>query len=831
MTRARRRAARGRHAAGLDDDAVDARLQRRRRRRPRADLRAHGATATCWPRRSSSACSARTRRSPTASPAPTCSAPRYEPPFAVHRRRGVRRRRATPSCPATSSPPRTAPASSTPRSRSARTTSGSAPSRASTSINPVRPDGTYDERIGPYAGPLGQGRRRRPDRGPALARPAAARRAPPARLPALLALRHAAALLRQAVLVHPHVAAARPAAGRQRDRRLAPRAHQARAASGKLAGEQRRLGALARALLGHAAAGLALRERRTPSASARSPSSRSSVGRELDDPHRPYVDDVEFPCAELRRADAPRARGDRRLVRLGLRCRSPSTTRRSRTRTSSSSSFPADYICEAIDQTRGWFYSLLAISTLLFDRSPYETVLCLGHIADPEGKKMSKSLGNIVAPWEVHRPPRRRRVPLVLPDLQAAVGRLPVLDRRRSASRVRQFLLQLWNTYGFYVLYANVNDVDASARAGRRPTSTAGRCRASHATVDDRDASGSTPTTPRAPATRSRRSSTSSRTGTCAARGGASGTATRPRSATLRTCLVTVSKLLAPFCPFIADEIYDNLDGAEPSVHLSDLPEAGARDAALEVAMGVVRETVAPRARRARRSPSSRCASRCAPPWSSPPARERAAIERLADVVLRGAQRQGAALRRRRPTSSAPTRSSRTTARSARASASRCRRSRPRSRRSTRRTCRARCATAAASGSASTATTTSSAPTTCCSRCSRSTATSSSARARTRWRSSSSSTTSCAARGSRARSCTRSRTRARRAGLRGRGPDRAARSAATRSCSPPPARTRTYIAGETLAVDGRASTAHDGGDRRAPIEGRALAISVARVAR
>ena len=63
--------------------------------------------------------------------------------------------------------------------------------------------------------------------------------------------------------------------------------------------------------------------------------------------------------------------------------------------------FPADYICEAIDQTRGWFYSLLAISTLLFDRAPYRTVLCLGHIADPQGKKMSKSLGNIVVPWDV----------------------------------------------------------------------------------------------------------------------------------------------------------------------------------------------------------------------------------------------------------------------------------------------------------------------------------------------------------------------------------------------------------------------------------------------
>ena len=126
---ARRRAARGRPAAGVDDDAVDAGLQRRRRRRPRAHLRALRPTARCWPRRSSPACSARTRPSPIASPAPRCSA------RATSRRsrsspRPTTARRATPSCPATSCPPRTAPASSTPRSPSARTTSASAPSRA-----------------------------------------------------------------------------------------------------------------------------------------------------------------------------------------------------------------------------------------------------------------------------------------------------------------------------------------------------------------------------------------------------------------------------------------------------------------------------------------------------------------------------------------------------------------------------------------------------------------------------------------------------------------------------------------------------------------------------
>ncbi len=127
-------------------------------------------------------------------------------------------------------------------------------------------------------------------------------------------------------------------------------------------------------------------------------------------------------------------------------------------------------------------------------------------------------------------------------------------------------------------------------------------------------------TTP--PAARSTRSSTISRTGTCAARAAASGTATRAAFATLHECLITIAKLLAPFTPFVADELYENLDGSEPSVHLCDFPEPdpALRDEQLEWQMQVVARRRRARPRRARgQAQGRRCASRCARPSSSPP--------------------------------------------------------------------------------------------------------------------------------------------------------------------------------------------------------------------
>nr|MBA3406552.1 class I tRNA ligase family protein [Solirubrobacterales bacterium] len=220
--------------------------------------------------------------------------------------------------------------------------------------------------------------------------------------------------------------------------------------------------------------------------------------------------------------------------------------------------------------------------------APYRTVLCLGHIADPQGKKMSKSLGNIVVPWEViqrHGADAFRWY--YLTSKQPWDGYL--FSTETVGESVRQFLLQLWNTYGFYVLYANANDV---AEPGEPATEldrwAISRLNATIAEVRDRMEDYDATRAGHAIAAfvdelsnwYVRRSRRRFWDGDAAAFG------------TLRTCLVELTKLLAPFCPFVADAIFENLDGGAPSVHLCEFPQAGERDLGLETAMAVARETV-----------------------------------------------------------------------------------------------------------------------------------------------------------------------------------------------------------------------------------------------
>jgi isoleucyl-tRNA synthetase len=319
------------------------------------------------------------------------------------------------------------------------------------------------------------------------------------------------------------------------------------------------------------------------------------AGTDVLDPHRPFVDDATFPCQDcgepMRRVpeviDVWFDSGSMPFAQYHAPHENEEHFRER---------FPADFICEALDQTRGWFYSLLAISTLLFDRAPYRNVVCLGLILDEEGRKMSKSLGNTIAPNQVID-----RFGADALRWYFFTSKQPWDGYRLSletiGESVRLFLRQLWNTYGFYVLYANANGIDSDtleASTGHEPTEldrwVLSRLQATTDVVRERmdnfDAT---------VAGRAIQSFVDELSNWYVRRSRRRFWDGDPSAfATLRTCLITTAQLLAPFCPFVVDEIYDNLDGSEPSVHLCDFPEtsAAARDLGLEQAMSTARETV-----------------------------------------------------------------------------------------------------------------------------------------------------------------------------------------------------------------------------------------------
>ncbi len=288
--------------------------------------------------------------------------------------------------------------------------------------------------------------------------------------------------------------------------------------------------------------------------------------------------------------------------------------------------FPADFICEAIDQTRGWFYTLLAESTLLFDTSSYRNCVCLGLILDPDGQKMSKSKGNVIEPWDVisaHGADAFRWYYLT--------AQQPWSDYRFSVDTVgesvRQFLLTLWNTYSFWVLYANAENLTPGDFAAYTAASSAS------ATAEESDMDPPLLPRPGAAGQDLDRWVLSRLQGTietvrermdafdCTAAGRAIADyveqlsnwyvrlsrrrfweGDRAAFATLRHCLLETAALLAPFTPFLADEIHLNLAGGEAeelgdrldSVHLRDFPEPdpALADPELEAAMEAVRLTV-----------------------------------------------------------------------------------------------------------------------------------------------------------------------------------------------------------------------------------------------
>jgi isoleucyl-tRNA synthetase len=328
----------------------------------------------------------------------------------------------------------------------------------------------------------------------------------------------------------------------------------------------------------------------------------SLAGRDLStlDPHRPYVDEVTLSCPDCgqtaRRVpqviDAWYDSGSMPFAQWGAPHRNNAEFE---------AAYPAQYICEAIDQTRGWFYSLMAVGTVVFGRSSYETVLCLGHILADDGRKMSKHLGNVLEPiplMDRHGADALRWFMLCAgsPWTARRIGHGPLEEI------VRKVLLTYWNTASFLTLYAGAagwTPGDAAPAVPDRPLLERWALSELHRTVLEVDAAMEAFDTARAGRRLTafvddlsnwyvRRSRRRFWDGDPAA------------LATLYECLEVLTRLMAPFTPFVTEAVHEVLVSSvwsdlPDSVHLRDWPvvrDGGLVDAELGAQVALVRRLV-----------------------------------------------------------------------------------------------------------------------------------------------------------------------------------------------------------------------------------------------
>jgi isoleucyl-tRNA synthetase len=305
------------------------------------------------------------------------------------------------------------------------------------------------------------------------------------------------------------------------------------------------------------------------------------------DLHRPYMDEITFAC--------PKCNGRMQRVPEVIDCWFDSGAMPAaqwhypfENKDKFKQNFPADFICEAVDQTRGWFYSLHAISTLLFNHPCFKNVICLGHVVDAQGEKMSKSKGNVIDPWAVinnYGADALRWYMLVSTTAE---------DNHRFSNKIleetiRKFFLTLWNTYSFFTLYANVD------RFVPQPLSTDSDQPKAFTELDNwinselnrlvnevsklMDSYNPTSATRRIEGFIDNLSNWYVRRNRRRFWKSENDADKLAAYTTLHQCLVTLAQLLAPFVPFIAEELYQNLlrsvnPEASESVHLTDFPIA-----------------------------------------------------------------------------------------------------------------------------------------------------------------------------------------------------------------------------------------------------------------
>ena len=320
--------------------------------------------------------------------------------------------------------------------------------------------------------------------------------------------------------------------------------------------------------------------------------------------HRPYIDEVTFPCPECGKT--------MKRVPEVLDCWFDSGAMPFaqhhypfENKELFEQQFPAKFISEAVDQTRGWFHSLMAESTLLFNKAPYENVIVLGHVQDENGQKMSKSKGNAVDPFEALETYGADAIRWYFYTASA-----PWIPKRFSGKLVqegqRKLMGTLWNTYAFFVLYANIDEFDATKYAleyDKLPVMDKWLLSKLNSAIAGVDENLSNYRIPEAARFLEEFVDDMSNwyVRRCRARFWAKGMEQDKINAymTLYTALVTISKVAAPMIPFMTEEIYRNLvcsidKNAPESIHLCDFPVVDEKmiDKDLEAAMDEVLEAV-----------------------------------------------------------------------------------------------------------------------------------------------------------------------------------------------------------------------------------------------
>jgi isoleucyl-tRNA synthetase len=314
------------------------------------------------------------------------------------------------------------------------------------------------------------------------------------------------------------------------------------------------------------------------------------TGRDLRslDLHRPFVDDVTFELNGKTFSRIPEVldvwfdSGAMPSAQWHLLLEADGTAQSQANLETFKKHFPADFICEAIDQTRGWFYSLHAISTLLYDSPAYKNVICLGHLVDEKGKKMSKSLGNVVEPLPAFDKYGADSVRWYM-FTASEPGDTKRFSERLVSEGQRGFVNTLWNVYSFFVLYANIDNPDLGSAPTLEQRPEIDRWLISRLeqtkevmtkALDHYDARGAGKALDKFVMEMSNWYVRRNRRRFWSQAGNVDSSA----YATLYEALVTCAKLAAPFTPFLAESLYQNLvrnqDASAPeSVHLCEWTE------------------------------------------------------------------------------------------------------------------------------------------------------------------------------------------------------------------------------------------------------------------